>query len=308
MRVRCNGSSALSAARGEIGRQRRVELDADGGFSETVGYRRDPRTGETIHVDDLVVPPELRRNRRRDNDADVIDAAYALVEHMCRDLGLEDLNGLEVLDVGCGVRFTQMFLSRGAPVGRYVGVDVEPKIIDFLKANVDDPHFEFYALNAHNEMYNPNGFPLADLTITELDGRQFDVICLFSVFTHLAPDDYVAMLRLLRRYATPNCKLFYTLFVNETTEGGHGYADGVARRVAQQHSTLPRPPARVIEALKRHRNVPDFVDAEPDTPLTNALYSRSHALELVTDTGWEVISLRPPDRNLQHHMICTPAS
>jgi SAM-dependent methyltransferase len=267
--------------------------------------RRDHGTGETVHVDDLVAPSELCRNRRGDND-DAIDAAYALIEHMCRDLGLDDLDGLDVLDVGCGVRFTQMFRSRGAPVGRYVGVDVEPKVIDFLKANVDDSRFEFYALNAHNEMYNPSGVPLADLTIPELDGRQFDVICLFSVFTHLAPHDYVAMLRLLRRYVAPNGKLFYTLFVNEKTDGGYGYVDGLARRVAQQHSTLPRPPARVVEALQRHRHVPDFVDAEPDTPLMNALYSRSYALELVTDTGWEIASLRPPDKHLQHHMICTP--
>jgi SAM-dependent methyltransferase len=264
-------------------------------------------TRHAVRVDELVAPPELRRNRCRDSDA-ALDAAQAIVMHMCEDLGLDDLGALDVLDVGCGIRFTQVFLSREMPIGRYVGIDVEPKIIDFLRTNVDDPRFEYYLLNAHNKLYNPNGVALADLTIPELEGRRFDLVCLLSVFTHLAPHDYVAMLRLLRRHVTPNGTLFYTLFVNEQSDGGHGYVDGVARRVAERASTKPPPPPGLAEALRRHRQIPDFIDAEPATPLMVALYSRSHALELVTGTGWEVRSLRPPDVHLQHHMICAPVA
>ena len=33
----------------------------------------------------------------------------------------------------------------------------------------------------------------ADMTVPEIEGRCFDLICLFSVFTHLSPADYVAM-------------------------------------------------------------------------------------------------------------------
>jgi len=44
---------------------------------------------------------------------------------------------------------------------------------------------------------------LSELTVPEIEGRRFDLICLFSVFTHMVPDDYIAMLRLLRRFVKP---------------------------------------------------------------------------------------------------------
>ncbi len=157
-------------------------------------------------MDELVVPSELCRNAIRDPVA-VVDASVWLIGHMCEHIGASDLGDLDVLDFGCGVRFTQAFLNRGVPIKHYVGVDVSRPVIDFLRSNVSDPRFEFFHLDARNERYNPTGQPLSEMTVPETEGRRFDLICLFSVFTHLAPADYVAMLRLLRRFVQPDGRL-----------------------------------------------------------------------------------------------------
>ena len=88
----------------------------------------------------LHVPSEFCRTAGQqealhDEDA-VIDGAVELIEHMCRHLETPDLDGLEVLDFGCGVRFAQAIVNRGLAIKRYVGVDVDRRMIDFLAANV----------------------------------------------------------------------------------------------------------------------------------------------------------------------------
>ncbi len=257
-------------------------------------------------VDELVVPSELCRNAITDANA-VVDAAVWLINHMCEHVGVPDLGDTDVLDFGCGVRFTQAFLNRGVPIKRYVGVDVSRPVIDFLRARVSDPRFEYFHLDAHNDQYNPTGKPLPDLTVPEIEDRRFDLICLFSVFTHLGPGDYVAMLSLLRRFVRAGGRLFYTLFVNERTAGGHGYVDGMSRALSQSEDPqVAEAIAAYIAARGTDGEPPDFFDADPREPMRWAVYSRRHALELIEGTGWSVLSVSPPDVHLQHHIVCAP--
>ena len=217
----------------------------------------------------LFVPEYLRRGAERREEQSIDEAAW-LLDHLCGHLGLADLGGSDVLDFGCGVKFTQAFINREIPVGRYVGVDVNPDVIEFLRENVDDPRFDFYRLDVHNDLYNPAAPPLSADSPVPIDGQQFDVICLFSVFTHLAPHDYAAMLRLLRRFVKPTGRLFYTLFVNEVTEGGHGLIDDVVDRLMSNPEWL----AENGEAVATYV-VPEFVDMNPKDPLRWAVYSRA---------------------------------
>jgi hypothetical protein len=131
-----------------------------------------------------------------------------------------------------------------------------------------------------------------------IEGQAFDVICLFSVFTHLAPHDYRAMLQLLHRFAKPRARLFYTLFINELTDNGRGLVDSLASKAG---AALTSP---VVEP--DDSPVPDFVDMNPSDPLRWAVYSRQYALALVDGTGWHVESVSPPDIHLQHHIVCRP--
>ena len=217
----------------------------------------------------LDVPPELRRGARKGDQAIYVDTGERLLEIICDRLGFEDLAGRDVLDMGCGTRITQALMQNPHPIGSYTGVDINAELDSFSELPVGD--------------------------------RQFDVICLFSVFTHLAPPDYAAMLRLLRPYARPEGRLLFSLFVNETTPGGHGYMDTLQRALES------RPELISDKALERSRQgPPDFLDEVPGKPLLRAIYSRSHALELVEGTGWEVVTLNDPAPDIQHHMICRP--
>ena len=59
--------------------------------------------------------------------------------------------------------------------------------------------------------------------------------------------------------------------------------------------------AKVLAAKDR-----GFVDEIPDKPLLQARYDKDFALELIEGTGWEVVSIDPPDRYIQHSMVCRP--
>jgi SAM-dependent methyltransferase len=249
----------------------------------------------------LFVPAKFERGATHGDEA--IASAIWLIEHMCEQLGFEDLADSEVLDFGCGVKFSQAIINESLPIKKYVGVDVYGEMIDFLRENVHDPRFEYFHIDAHNEMYNPDGDVLTEDTELPIDGRTFDVICLFSVFTHLAPHDYLTMLKLLRRYIEPDGRLFFTLYIDEVTEGGHGLMDGWARAVSRM------PPGEFTKRMERNPqgSTRGFRDLDPRKPLKWALYSEQYARELTEGGGWDVVSLSPPDVYIQHHFVCAPA-
>jgi SAM-dependent methyltransferase len=221
---------------------------------------------------------------------------------MCAHLGLDDLGDSEVLDFGCGVKFTQALINQHIPIKRYVGIDVEPEMIAFLQQHVTDPRFEYHHIDAHSELYNPGGMLLSETTLLPIDGLTFDVICLFSVFTHLAPHDYRTILRLLRRFAKPNGRLFFTLYINERTDGGHGLMDNWHEILSQL------PPQELARYVEEHREdarpIESFRDLDPAQPLNWAVYSERYARELIQNSGWHALSLSPPDEYIQHHFVC----
>ena len=136
--------------------------------------------------------------------------------------------------------------------------------------------------------------PLAALDCLPLAGEQFDIICLFSVFTHLAPHDYKPLLKLLRPHASADCRLIYSIFLDEQTSSGHGFMDKWAPLLADhidvEEGAVP----------------PDFCDFFPERSLEVALYARSYALELLQDTGWRIEQIREPAPDIQHVFICSP--
>jgi SAM-dependent methyltransferase len=257
----------------------------------------------------LHVPEEFCRNavsaEDLRNEERSLDNAVWLIDHMSTHLGVANLEGLDVLDFGCGVRFAQAIVNRRLPIRRYVGVDVYRDMIEFLAANVTDPRLEFAHLDAHNALYNEEGRPFDEVAGTLSIAGEFDVLCMFSVVTHLAPHDYVSVLRLLRRFVRPGGHLFFTLFIDEETPGGLGMIDNLSRALRQ--STDPAVNQEVARRMESvDREVPAFRDLDPTRPLLYALYSREHALELIEGTGWQVAGVFPPDLHLQHHIVCTP--
>ena len=109
-------------------------------------------------------------------------------------------------------------------------------------------------------------FPDSTLPV---DDDPFDVICLFSVFTHLAPDDYVNMLKVSRRYIREDGWLLFSTFIDDTL------------------ST-------------------DFEDRVPGRPLLNAVYREGFARRMIAEARWEAVSFHPRQKHIQHHFVCRP--
>ena len=213
-------------------------------------------------------------------------AEYSL-RYLLDHLGWPDFADTEILDVGCGTKLTSALLDR--PVGRYVGVDVHDEMVTWLRDNVRDPRFEHHRVNFHNARYNPWGERLTGDSRLPVDGR-FDLIVLLSVFTHLEPHDYRPLLSMLRRYAKPSARLFYTLFLDERSDGGQGAIDAYAERFGEG-------------AVGTTEGFQDFV---ADDSLAIALYSREYAVALIEGTGWEVVGIDPPNAYMQHQITCRP--
>ena len=101
-------------------------------------------------------------------------------------MGRTDLAGLDLLDVGCGVRFTQTLINRALPFASYTGIEVYQPIINWLREHVEthDDRFSFVHWNVQNSMYNPRAQPMSTYERLPVTGH-YDVIMGFSLFTHL---------------------------------------------------------------------------------------------------------------------------
>jgi SAM-dependent methyltransferase len=252
----------------------------------------------------LEVPRRFTRSAIFDEEWEIESAAW-LIQFMCQRVGLADLRDTELLDMGCGVKFTKLFVNNGVPIKRYVGIDVYREMIEFLQASLDDPRFEYFHINVKNDRYNPAGEPFcADLRLPIGDAK-FDLICLFSVFTHLAPDDYRTMLQLVRRYVRPDGRLFFSLIIDELTDGGHGAIDSLSRAFEADPQLLKSAPSHTRRA-EGGRPIERFRDADPARPLLGAIYSEEYARELIEGTSWRVVNLSQPDVYIQHSFVCAP--
>jgi SAM-dependent methyltransferase len=243
----------------------------------------------------LDVPPSLRRTLQPTED-DWIASAERSIELLCRVRGVANLGATSVLDVGCGTKIVKTLLERDLPIGRYVGVDVSREVIDFLRANVDDPRFEFQRVNLHNDLYNPEGNPLGGAETPLLStGEQFDVVSLFSVFTHLAPHDFPSMLRAVRPHAARDGRLIFSLFINEG-----GRVDPRAELALRAHLDQrlaehdPEVEARVTRAIVSR---PELVSEGIEQALAggDAEVEALIARALADTTRTAAVEVRPPE-------------
>ena len=137
--------------------------------------------------------------------------------------------------------------------------------------------------------------------------RRFDLVWLFSVFTHLDPDDFASMLHIVRRHVRDSGTLFFTVFLNERTASEYGATEALSRAIEAAVAEGRDLPPELAEALGRGtEEVPDFVDMYPDRPLMAARYSRRYALELIDGAGWKVEAVLPPNEFAQHSVVCRP--
>jgi SAM-dependent methyltransferase len=255
----------------------------------------------------LPVPPELQRSGHDDRQ-EWIDSGVFAVELLDTTAGRGSLAEVDLLDVGCGTKVVKTLLDGGIPIGSYTGVDVAAPVIEWLTEHVDDPRFEFHHFPARNDLYNPTGPRLAEFERLPVGDRQFDLICLFSVFTHLDPEDYVAMLRLLRGHVRPDGRLVFSVFINDPEHPSTGDDILVRAIEAGLASDDPEIVARTKAAIAAAPTSDGgYLDEVADVPLLRTRFDKDFAIRLVEGTGWDIVSVNPPQHHIQHYFVCRPA-
>ena len=219
----------------------------------------------------LEIPENLHRNHPNVASAGYEHTGETLIRLAMHRMRMPSLQDVDILDVGCGVRFTMAIINRNIPVKSYTGIEVYKPIVDFLNENVavHDRRFKFVHWNVYNELYNPQGVELSNFEALPLS-ESFDAIWLFSVFTHLNPNDTKTMLAILRKHIRANGKLFFSAFIDEDLD--------------------------------------DFEDRIKDKPLLNAYYGRKFMESLIEQGKWRIEGFYDKDLGnyIQHHFVCSP--
>jgi len=220
----------------------------------------------------LIVPEEFNRNAKSVQEQDTpAETGRRLIEYMCERIGIPDLAGRDLLDHGCGVRFSESFLNLDLPLGSYTGLDVHRALIEFLQEAVDDPRFTYRHVNVANRMYNRKGQAEAPYDKVDLGGRRFDIASMFSVITHQDPPEATLTFTFLRRHIREDGHMFFSAFL--------------------------------------HEDDTPFQQLVPEKPDLMASYRLDHLTEILERTGWEVVSVvdpAPRDLPIMWSLLCRP--
>jgi SAM-dependent methyltransferase len=107
------------------------------------------------------------------------------------------------------------------PPGRYEGLDISVKKIEFAQNNIHPryPHFNFTAADVYNKFYNPQGRQSGDTYRFPYMDDSFDVLYAASVFTHLLPGDAANYLKESRRVLRKDGRCLFSFFVLDYYRG-----------------------------------------------------------------------------------------
>jgi ubiquinone/menaquinone biosynthesis C-methylase UbiE len=166
-----------------------------------------------ILYDGVLLPPVSMRNIRRGKMGEEVyfEATRREAEWMVENLGLSRTSSL--LDLGCGSgRIALGILDRVGEIREYRGVDANKWFLSWAWRHItpEHPNFQFIHVDAKNDYYNPKGQEMGqDFTIPFAEG-QFDITCLFSVFTHMLTDDVRIYLEEFYRVLQPEGRILMT--------------------------------------------------------------------------------------------------
>jgi SAM-dependent methyltransferase len=122
-----------------------------------------------------------------------------LMRDILAEAGLREKDYL--IDVGCGSGRLAHMLT----VERYLGTDVVPELLEHARSICPNPNWRFELVDDR-------------IAIPEQDGVA-DMVCFFSVFTHLLHEDSFRYLREARRVLRPGGKVLFSFL--EFRAGNH---------------------------------------------------------------------------------------
>lgn len=121
-----------------------------------------------------------------------------------------------VLDVGSGIgRVAAPLTSYLNHEGSYEGFDIVKTGVQWCNKNIaaQYPNFRFLHIDLKNDLYNLRTEQEAKGFIFPYDDKRFDLVFLFSVFTHMMPEDVAQYLRQIARVLKPGGRCLATFFI-----------------------------------------------------------------------------------------------
>ena len=170
-----------------------------------------------VKYGDLRLPPTPMRQCSLEfkDDRFFVESARAEVHKLVEHCGLSTRS--RILDIGCGPgRLPIGILDVLETVRGYEGIDVVSDCIEWGRRWIaaDHPEFRFTHRNVYNERYNPKGSRrLDDRFGFDFPDGHFDMIYLYSVFSHMQIEDIRVYLRELRRVLAPTGRIFLTAYL-----------------------------------------------------------------------------------------------
>lgn len=201
LRAKMQGALALVKARVAVATGRVAQDRVFGHVSDDVWFSINTTAYRRYDVLRAVLPslPDAQMQRNfigSDGDRALAEAfgAYRLIRHLAASCGRPVTRETRILDFGCGFGRTIRFFMRDVPRAHLQGVDVMPRAVDLSRKT--NPWLTFTLIPG----LPPSGLPAG----------QFDLIYLYSVFSHLSEDAHNRWLTELHRLLSPGGLLFAT--------------------------------------------------------------------------------------------------
>lgn len=169
------------------------------------------------------VMPPLRLMRDGPRGHKIWMEAGAEVLRFYRDVMQIDQSSV-MLDLGSGIgRRTIPLLAYLDDRARYVGLDIDPDQVLWCSRNITPRNFRFsfIHIDVFNKFYNHAGAIPPDKLVLPFPDNSFDVVALWSVFSHMYPDDMAHYLAEIGRVLKPGGRIAasYYLMDDEARAG-----------------------------------------------------------------------------------------
>lgn len=115
-----------------------------------------------------------------------------------------------ILDIGCGSGLMAIAAAPFVRNGKYVGLDVTKKNIDFCQKHYKDPNLEFKHFDVFNATYASD--QAQRFQSWDVDSESFDVVTALSVWTHMDERDSIFYFQEIQRVLRKGGKAIVTFF------------------------------------------------------------------------------------------------
>ncbi len=122
----------------------------------------------------------------------------------------------KMLDIGSGIgRKTLPLLDVFNQDALYVGIDIDERGVRWCSRNITPlhPRFVFFRLDIANKFYNPAGGIRPSELVLPFTENSFDLVVLWSVFTHMYPVDIARYLQEIGRVLKPGGRIAASYYV-----------------------------------------------------------------------------------------------